>query len=92
MLRAGNKQIIIYGDPNNLKKVKTGNAKLTEDGYALYSIIDENVTIGKNAKIGVEKDPQAEIVVLGVGCIDDVAVHTCGIEFAVADNQFAVPG
>ncbi len=42
VLRAGNKQIIIYGDPDNLKKVKTGNAKLTEDGYALYSIIDEN--------------------------------------------------
>ena len=32
-----------------------------------YSIIDENVTIGNNAKIGVEKDPQAEIVVLGRG-------------------------
>ncbi len=32
-----------------------------------YSIIDENVTIGKKAVIGVEKDPDAEIVVLGRG-------------------------
>ena len=30
-----------------------------------YSIIDENVTIGEKAKIGVDKDPNAEIVVLG---------------------------
>ena len=30
-----------------------------------YSIIDENVTVGENAVIGVEKDPSAEIVVLG---------------------------
>ena len=32
-----------------------------------YSIIDENVTIGKNAVVGVAKDPSAEIVVLGRG-------------------------
>ena len=32
-----------------------------------YSVIDENVTIGENAKIGVDKDPNAEIVVLGRG-------------------------
>jgi len=30
-----------------------------------YSIVDENVTVGKNAVIGVEKDPKSEIVVLG---------------------------
>lgn len=40
VLRAGNKQIIIYGNPSDFKKVKVGNAKLTEDGYALYSMID----------------------------------------------------
>jgi glucose-1-phosphate adenylyltransferase len=32
-----------------------------------YTIIDENVTVGKNAVVGVEKDPKAEIVVLGRG-------------------------
>ena len=32
-----------------------------------YSVIDENVTIGQNATVGVEKDPNAEIVVLGRG-------------------------
>ena len=32
-----------------------------------YSIIDEEVTVGENAKIGVDKDPNAEIVVLGRG-------------------------
>ncbi|MBQ8685145.1 MAG: glucose-1-phosphate adenylyltransferase [Clostridia bacterium] len=32
-----------------------------------YSIIDENVTVGKKANIGVPKDPTAEIVVLGRG-------------------------
>ena len=40
ILRAGNKQITIYGNPSDFKKVKVGNAKLTEDGYALYSMID----------------------------------------------------
>lgn len=30
-----------------------------------YSIIDEHVTVGKNAVIGKEKNPKAEIVVLG---------------------------
>ena len=30
-----------------------------------YSIIDENVTIGTNAVVGVEKNQKAEIVVLG---------------------------
>lgn len=32
-----------------------------------YSVIDENVTIGKNATVGVNKNPNAEIVVLGRG-------------------------
>ena len=32
-----------------------------------YSVIDENVTVGENAKIGVDKNPDAEIVVLGRG-------------------------
>ena len=32
-----------------------------------YSVIDENVTIGKNATVGVDKNPNAEIVVLGRG-------------------------
>ena len=32
-----------------------------------YSVIDENVTISENATIGVAKDPEAEIVVLGRG-------------------------
>ena len=38
--------------------IKTG-AKVS------YSIIDENVTVGENAVVGVEKNPKAEIVVLG---------------------------
>jgi len=39
--RVGNKQIIVYGNPNNDAKIKMGNVKLTEDGYVLYSIVDE---------------------------------------------------
>jgi carbonic anhydrase/acetyltransferase-like protein (isoleucine patch superfamily) len=30
-----------------------------------YSVIDENVVVGNGAIVGVEKDPNAEIVVLG---------------------------
>ena len=30
-----------------------------------YSIIDENVTVGKNAVVGVDRNAKAEIVVLG---------------------------
>lgn len=41
--------------------VVKANAKVS------YSIIDENVTIGKKAVVGVEKNPDAEIVVLGRG-------------------------
>ena len=42
-----------------------------------YSIIDANVTVGQNAKIGVEKDASAEIVVLGRGITvaDNVVVR-----------------
>ncbi len=59
--------------------IKTG-AKVS------YSIIDENVTVGKNATIGVEKNPNAEIVVLGrdISVADGVSVlsgqkHECDI-------------
>ncbi len=45
-----------------------------------YSIIDEDVTIGKNAKIGVEKNPDAEIVVLGRGI-------TVGDSVTVSEGQ-----
>ena len=41
--------------------VVKANAKVS------YSIIDENVTVGKKAVVGVEKNPDAEIVVLGRG-------------------------
>lgn len=33
--------------------------------HVSYAIIDENVTVGENAVVGVEKDENAEIVVLG---------------------------
>lgn len=33
--------------------------------HVSYSIIDENVTVGENAIVGVERDENAEIVVLG---------------------------
>ena len=41
------------------------NSVIKAGATVSYSIIDENVTVGKMAKIGVEKDPSAEIVVLG---------------------------
>lgn len=47
--------------------VVLANSVIRANACVSYSIIDENVTIGKNAKIGVAKDPQAEIVVLGRG-------------------------
>jgi glucose-1-phosphate adenylyltransferase len=47
--------------------VVLANSTVKAGACVSYSIIDENVTIGKNAKIGVDKDPQAEIVVLGRG-------------------------
>ena len=43
------------------------NSVIKADATVSYSIVDENVTVGNNAKIGVEKNPTAEIVVLGRG-------------------------
>ncbi len=45
--------------------VVLANSVIKANASVSYSIIDENVTVGKNAVIGVEKDPNAEIVVLG---------------------------
>ena len=45
--------------------VVLANSVIKAGATVSYSIIDENVTVGKAAKIGVEKDPSAEIVVLG---------------------------
>ena len=47
--------------------VVLANSVIKKGAIVSYSIVDENVTIGQNAKIGVEKDPVAEIVVLGRG-------------------------
>ena len=45
--------------------VVLANSVIRAGATVSYSIIDENVTVGKNAVIGVEKNPKAEIVVLG---------------------------
>ena len=45
--------------------VVLANSVIKAEATVSYSIIDENVTVGKAAKIGVDKDPSAEIVVLG---------------------------
>ena len=45
--------------------VVLANSVIKADATVSYSIIDENVTVGKAAKIGVDKNPSAEIVVLG---------------------------
>ncbi len=47
--------------------VVLANSVIKAGACVSYSIIDEEVTIGKNAKIGVEKNEKAEIVVLGRG-------------------------
>ena len=47
--------------------VVLANSIVKENATVSYSIIDENVTVGAGAKIGVNKDPSAEIVVLGRG-------------------------
>ncbi len=47
--------------------VVLANSVIKAEATVSYSIIDENVTVGKKAVIGVEKDPAAEIVVLGRG-------------------------
>ena len=45
--------------------VVLANSVIKAGASVSYSIIDENVIVGKNAVIGVEKNPKAEIVVLG---------------------------
>ena len=45
--------------------VVLANSVIKKGAVVNYSIIDESVTVGENAVIGVEKDPDAEIVVLG---------------------------
>lgn len=45
--------------------VVLANSVIKADASVSYSIIDEDVTVGKSAKIGADKDPSAEIVVLG---------------------------
>ena len=47
--------------------VVLANSIVKENATVSYSIIDENVTVGAGAKIGVNKAPSAEIVVLGRG-------------------------
>ncbi len=47
--------------------VVLANSVIKEGAIVSYSIIDEEVTVCKNAKIGAAKDPDAEIVVLGRG-------------------------
>ena len=47
--------------------VVLANSVIKSGAVVSYSIIDENVTVGKNAQIGVEKQDNAEIVVLGRG-------------------------
>lgn len=47
--------------------VVLANSVIKAGATVSYSIIDENVTVGENAVIGVDKDTKAEIVVLGRG-------------------------
>ena len=47
--------------------VVLANSVIKSGAVVSYSIIDENVTVGNHAKIGVVKNPDAEIVVLGRG-------------------------
>lgn len=39
---AGNNLLTVYGDPNNDNKIKAGNIDFTNDGKALYDIIDNS--------------------------------------------------
>lgn len=41
VLRTGNKNITIYGDPENGEKIKAGNVNFTKDGQLLYAAVDE---------------------------------------------------
>ena len=47
--------------------VVLANSVIKAGAKVSYSIIDEDVTVGKNAVIGVDKIEGAEIVVLGRG-------------------------
>ena len=47
--------------------VVLANSTIKANATVSYSIIDENVTVGEKAVVGVAKDPKAEIVVLGRG-------------------------
>jgi glucose-1-phosphate adenylyltransferase len=60
--------------------VVLANSVIKANATISYSIIDEKVTVGSGAKIGVEKDPSAEIVVLGRGL-------TVGDNVVVRDGQ-----
>ena len=60
--------------------VVLANSIIKADATVSYSIIDENVTVGKAAKIGVGKNPDAEIVVLGRGI-------TVGDNVVVSEGQ-----
>ena len=54
--------------------VVLANSVIKKNAVVSYSIIDENVQVGENAKIGVDKNAEAEIVVLGRGiCVADGA-------------------
>ena len=56
--------------------VVLANSIIKAGAKVSYSIIDEEVTVGKNAVVGVEKAEGAEIVVLGRGITvaDNVSV------------------
>lgn len=42
IFRYGNKVVEVEGDPENQKKIKTGNVRFTLDGNSLYKIVGEN--------------------------------------------------
>ncbi len=58
--------------------VVLANSVIKTNACVSYSIIDENVTVGSGAKIGNDKAPGAEIVVLGRGI--SVADNACVTE------------
>ena len=60
--------------------VVLANSVIKANANVSYSIIDENVTVGCKAVIGVAKDPNAEIVVLGRGI-------TVGDSVTVSEGQ-----
>ena len=59
--------------------VVLANSVIKSGAKVSYSIIDENVNVGREAVIGVEKNPEAEIVVLGRDITVGDKVHVlCG--------------